>query len=71
MLTKEYRIPVPVSLDEYRLAQIYSIAMSARSETKDGEGIEILVNEPFEDENGHGHYTHKIYRFSQYVRSVK
>jgi hypothetical protein len=28
MLIKEYRIPVPMTVDEYRIAQLYMIAVS-------------------------------------------
>jgi len=60
MLTKEYRIPLPVSVDEYQIAQLYMVAKISKQQTSHGEGIEILVNEPFDDENGKGQYTHKI-----------
>lgn len=29
MLVKEYRIPLPLSVEEYRVAQLYMIAVSA------------------------------------------
>ena len=28
VLTKEYRIPLPLTVDEYRIAQLYMIAVS-------------------------------------------
>jgi len=60
MLTKEYRIPMPVSVEEYQIAQLYMISKISRQQTGQGEGIEVLVNEPFDDENGKGQYTHKV-----------
>ena len=33
MLIKEYRIPLPLSLEEYRVAQIYMIDKKSRTET--------------------------------------
>jgi len=60
MLTKEYRIPLPVSVEEYQIAQLYMVARISKQQTGHGEGIQILVNEPFDDENGKGQYTHKI-----------
>jgi len=60
MLIKEYRIPLPVSVEEYRVAQLYMIARISKQQTGHGEGIEILENKPYEDENGSGQYTHKI-----------
>ena len=53
MLTKEYRIPLPLSVDEYKIAQLYMIAKKSREESKGAEsGVEILVNEPYEDGPG-------------------
>jgi len=60
VLTKEYRIPMPVSVDEYQVAQLYMVARISKQQTGHGEGIQILVNEPFDDENGKGQYTHKV-----------
>lgn len=33
MLIKEYRIPMPMSVDEYRIAQLYMIQVSSRNNT--------------------------------------
>jgi len=60
MLTKEYRIPLPVSVEEYQIAQLYMVAKISKQQTGHGEGIQILENKPFDDENGKGQYTHKI-----------
>lgn len=60
MLTKEYRIPLPVSVDEYQIAQLYMISQISKQQTGHGEGIEILENKPFDDDNGKGQYTHKL-----------
>ncbi|XP_014676404.1 PREDICTED: phosphatidylinositol transfer protein alpha isoform-like [Priapulus caudatus] len=68
MLIKEYRIVLPFSVEEYRLAQLWSTAKASKRETGGGEGIEVVVNEPFSSHgvtsNGmcaEGQYTHKIY----------
>ena len=34
MLIKEYRIPLPMTVEEYRIAQLYMIAKKSREETK-------------------------------------
>ena len=34
MLIKEYRIPLPLTVEEYRIAQLYMIAKKSREETK-------------------------------------
>ena len=36
MLIKEYRIPLPLTVDEYKIAQLYMIAKKSRQETKVG-----------------------------------
>ncbi len=33
MLIKEYRIPLPLTVDEYKIAQLYMIAVSAINAT--------------------------------------
>ena len=59
---REYRIPLPITVEEYRIAQLYSVAEDSKNETGGGEGIEIVTNEPYEDAElgGKGQYTHKI-----------
>ena len=60
-----------MSVDEYQIGQLFSVAEASKLETGGGEGIEVLVNEPFEDpETGRkGQYTHKVWHLSQKVRS--
>jgi len=60
MLTKEYRIPLPFSVEEYQIAQLYMVSKVSKQHTGNGEGIQIIENKPFDDENGKGQYTHKI-----------
>lgn len=51
-----------MTVEEYRIAQLYTVADMSKSETKGDTGVEILKNEPFEDAvMGKGQYTHKIY----------
>jgi len=61
VLVKQYQIPMPLSVEEYRIAQLYMVARFSKERTTKGEGIEIVKNEPFEDENGRGQFTHKNY----------
>ncbi|KAH7729008.1 Protein Y71G12B.17 [Aphelenchoides avenae] len=69
MLIKEYRIPLPFTLDEYHRGQLYAVAESSKDETGGGEGVEVLEQTEFESSDvrpGHqisGIYTKKIYRF--------
>ncbi|KAK9881590.1 hypothetical protein WA026_016461 [Henosepilachna vigintioctopunctata] len=69
MLIKEYRIPLPLTVEEYRIAQLYMIAKKSREESSGaGSGVEILVNEPYHDgPGGQGQYTHKIYHVGSHL----
>ena len=45
---------------------------ASKNETGGGEGVEVVVNEPFENEElGKGQYTHKVYHLARYVVSRK
>ena len=41
MLIKEYRIPLPMTVEEYRIAQLYMIAKKSREESKVSFNLEI------------------------------
>jgi len=59
MLIKEYRIIMPMSTEEYRVAQLYMVAKFSREKSSEGEGIQVLKNEPYQDGNSSGQFTHK------------
>lgn len=63
-IVKEYRIPLPLSVEEYHIGQLYGVAEASKNETGGGEGVEVLQNEPFEViRNGKpltGQYTYKV-----------
>jgi len=62
VFVKEYRIPLPMHVEEYQIGQLYSVAKASSQETSNGEGVEVLKNEPFKNEEGlEGQYTEKIY----------
>ncbi|XP_075882038.1 membrane-associated phosphatidylinositol transfer protein 2-like isoform X6 [Nelusetta ayraudi] len=71
MLIKEYRIPMPMSVDEYRIAQLYMIQKKSREEScGEGSGVEILENKPYTDgPGGTGQYTHKVYHIGMHIPS--
>ncbi|KAM9821805.1 membrane-associated phosphatidylinositol transfer protein 2-like isoform 3-T6 [Syngnathus typhle] len=71
MLIKEYRIPMPMSVEEYRIAQLYMIQKKSREETcGEGSGVEILKNKPYTDgPGGTGQYTHKVYHIGMHIPS--
>ncbi|CAI5438507.1 unnamed protein product [Caenorhabditis angaria] len=68
MLIKEYRIPLPLSVDEFHRGQLYAISACSRNETGGGEGVEFLKQEEFTSDEllkgktVSGIYTYKIYR---------
>jgi hypothetical protein len=45
---REYRIPMPLTVEEYQLAQLYMTAKKSRMETQDqeGAGVEVLKCAP-------------------------
>ena len=56
---------------QYQVGQLYSVAQASKNETGGGEGVEVLTNEPFENEElGKGQYTHKIYHLARWVGSL-
>ncbi|XP_068100548.1 membrane-associated phosphatidylinositol transfer protein 2 isoform X5 [Hyperolius riggenbachi] len=71
MLIKEYRIPLPMTVEEYRIAQLYMIQKKSREETcGEGSGVEILENRPYTDgPGGIGQYTHKVYHIGMHIPS--
>ncbi|XP_065316201.1 protein retinal degeneration B-like isoform X1 [Gordionus sp. m RMFG-2023] len=75
MLIKEYRIPMPLSVEEYKIAQLYMIQKKSRKESEgEGSGVEILVNEPYTNEQSDGNiasgqYTYKVYHIGKHLPS--
>ncbi|KAI6230378.1 Phosphatidylinositol transfer protein domain containing protein [Aphelenchoides fujianensis] len=65
---QEYRIPMPLTLEEYQRGQLFSVCEASKNETGGGEGVEIVKQEPFTSTTlrpGYtlsGTYTYKIYR---------
>ncbi|XP_002162295.1 phosphatidylinositol transfer protein alpha isoform [Hydra vulgaris] len=77
-IVREYRIVLPISVEEYQVAQLYAVAEASKNETGGGEGIEVITNEPFESTiegecSGKvfkGQYTHKVIHLSQKVPRI-
>uniref|UniRef100_A0A3B3QLK2 Phosphatidylinositol transfer protein beta isoform n=1 Tax=Paramormyrops kingsleyae TaxID=1676925 RepID=A0A3B3QLK2_9TELE len=61
------RVVLPCSVEEYQVGQLYSVAEASKNETGGGEGIEVLKNEPYENGEEKGQYTHKIYHLKSKV----
>ncbi|XAR60477.1 hypothetical protein NMG60_11033877 [Bertholletia excelsa] len=65
---KEFRIVMPLSLEEYQIAQTYMIMRMQQQNTTSTEGVEVLEDRPFaNNEFGEGQYTSKIYRLQSKV----
>lgn len=62
---------MPMSVEEYRIAQLYMIQKKSREEScGEGSGVEILENKPYEDgPGGSGQYTHKVYHIGKHIPS--
>ena len=45
-------------------------AKASIEQTSDGEGVEVLKNEPYDDGTSKGQYTHKIIHISSYVNAI-
>ncbi|XP_050535707.1 cytoplasmic phosphatidylinositol transfer protein 1-like isoform X2 [Daktulosphaira vitifoliae] len=60
VLIKEYRICMPLTVEEYRIGQLYMISRHSFEQTEKGEGVETVVNIPCEDPvHGKGQFTEK------------
>lgn len=62
---------MPMSVEEYRIAQLYMIQKKSREEScGEGSGVEILENKPYTDgPGGTGQYTHKVYHIGMHIPS--
>lgn len=75
---KEYRICVPLSVEEYHIGQLYGVAEASKNETGGGEGVEVVVNEPREEvipgeSSGavmKSQYTHKVFHLESKVPGI-
>ena len=47
------------------MGQLYAVAEASKSETGGGDGVEVLVNEPYEKDGEKGQYTHKVYHLQK------
>jgi len=55
---------LPLSVEEYRIAQLYMVSKVSKEHSGHGEGIQVLENRPYHDEGlgNDGQYTHKLIR---------
>lgn len=75
MIITELRITMPMTKVEYQVGMLHGVVEASRNETGGGEGVEVLINEPFQDhpllgsEFAQGQYTKKIYHLESKVPS--
>jgi len=66
----EFRVVMPLSLEEYQIGQMHMVMKLQQQSTTGDEGVEVLENKPFEDDEfGRGQYTYKVYRLQSKVPS--
>ncbi|XP_028971883.1 cytoplasmic phosphatidylinositol transfer protein 1b isoform X2 [Esox lucius] len=60
MLVKEYRICMPLTVEEYKIGQLYMITKHSSEESEGGEGVEVVRNEQdVHPKHGPGQVTEK------------
>lgn len=53
------------------MGQLYAVAEASKNETGGGEGVEVLENKPYENDDGEkGQFTHKIYHLKSKVPGI-
>ncbi|CAH2980857.1 unnamed protein product [Chilo suppressalis] len=68
VLTKEYRICMPMTVEEYQIGQLYMIARHSFEQSSNGEGVEVVANEQVVDQiYGHGQHTEKRIHLSSHL----
>lgn len=76
MLITEFRVTLPMTVEEYQVGQLFSVAEASLNETGGGEGVEVQMNEPYDDvpllggKFTKGQYTKKIYHLASKVPTV-
>ncbi|KAM4567766.1 cytoplasmic phosphatidylinositol transfer protein 1b [Fundulus diaphanus] len=73
MLMKEYRICMPLTVEEYKIGQLYMISKHSSEQSGGGEGVEVVRNEPdTHPQHGPGQLTEKrIYLSSKLPTWIK
>ena len=63
----EYRVILPTNVTQYQIANLYLCAQRTRETAGNGEGLEILKNEPYQKGEEKGQFTHKVMHFKSKV----
>ncbi|KAJ6849154.1 phosphatidylinositol transfer protein 2-like [Iris pallida] len=68
VLIREFRIVMPMTLEEYEMAIMYTIVKMEQEDAASREAVEVLQNVPYEDEVlGKGQYTSKVYHLQSKI----
>lgn len=76
MKQTEFRITLPMTVEEYQVAQLYAVAEASKNETGGGEGVEVIQNEPYDNvpllggKFTKGQYTNKVYHLESKVPGI-
>lgn len=52
MVFTEFRIPLPMTVEEFQRAQLYMVLKASQDNTGDGEGVVWIKNEPYDNTDG-------------------
>ncbi|VAH89723.1 unnamed protein product [Triticum turgidum subsp. durum] len=67
---KEFRIIMPMLMEEYEIGLSYTIIKMEQQNTNGKEGVEVLQQVPFEDDElGEGQFTSKVYHLQSKIPS--
>lgn len=53
VLIHEFRVPLHMTVDDFQIAQLYMVVDASEKMTGNGEGVEILKNESYDNTDGH------------------
>ncbi|XP_072164053.1 phosphatidylinositol transfer protein alpha isoform-like [Diadema setosum] len=76
VLIREFRVLLPMTVEEYKIGQLYSVAETSKEVTGGGDGVEVLENKPYtrqkrgpsgEMVEESGQYTYKKYHLEHKV----
>jgi len=76
MLITEFRVTLPMTVEEYQVGQLFSVAEASLNETGGGESVKVILDKPFEgepllgDDFTKGQHTKKIYHQASKVPAV-
>lgn len=84
IITVGSRIVLPMTVQEYQIGQLWTVAEFSKSETGGGDGVEVHVNEPFDQQRycpepsllnddpayATGQYTKKTYHFKNRLTGI-